>query len=181
MKKKYSLIFIIFLCFIVSGYGQTYNQITTLAELTDGNYLIVGDGNTNDGLMLNSTSASVYIDYTSISNPGASISTGYTANNVFNITVTGGNITIYNSSVGYVSWGRTGATANDADFFNGTVADTERWTPTVNTGLWSLANVDDSNRVLQWNNSAPRFVAYTSNQVKLKLYKEDVVATDLTI
>ncbi|WP_282030331.1 lamin tail domain-containing protein [Winogradskyella eximia] len=176
MIKNYLLTCLLFSCAFIS-YGQTYNQITTLGDLTDGNYLIVGDGTSNDGLMVNSTFGSVSIDYTAITNPGATITTGYTANNVFNITVSGGNITIYNSSVGYASWGRSGATANDADFYNGTVADTERWTPTVDgSGLWTLANVDTSTRILQWNNSAPRFVAYASNQVKLKIYKEDAPA-----
>ncbi|NRR93298.1 choice-of-anchor D domain-containing protein [Winogradskyella undariae] len=177
MIKNYSLFFIAFLCFSLSGYGQTYNQITSIADLTDGNYLIVGDGSTNVGLMKNTTSSSVIIDYTTIASPGATITTGYTAANVFEITVSGGNITIYNSNEGYASWGRSGATGNDADFYSGTVANTERWTPTVNgSGLWSLANVSNSSRILQWNNSSPRFIAYTSNQVKLKLYKEDAPA-----
>lgn len=153
------------------AFGQTYDQITAIGDLTDGDYLIVGDGTTNDGLMKNTTTGSVLIGYTSISNPGASISSGYTSDNVFTITVSGGNITIYNSSIGYASWGRSGATGNDADFYNGTVDDTERWTPSVSGGLWSLANVSASSRILQWNNDAPRFVAYTSTQVKLKLYK----------
>ncbi|QRM88540.1 choice-of-anchor D domain-containing protein [Lacinutrix sp. WUR7] len=187
MKKKYSLLFIAFLCAFVSGFGQTYNQITTVGALTDGNYLIVGDGYTNQGLMKNTTSGSVLIDYTTITSPGATITTGYTAANVFIITVSGGNITIYNANEGYASWGRSGATANDADFYNGTVANTERWTPTVSGGLWTLANVSNSARMLQWNNGSPRFVAYTSNQVKLKLYKlaapasPNITATPTTI
>jgi hypothetical protein len=164
----------------MSGFGQTFNQVTTLAGLTDGNYLIAADGNTNDGLMLNSTAGSVYIDYTNITNPGATINSGFTGNNIFSITVSGGNITINNSTVGYVSWGRSPATANDADFYNGTVADTERWTPTVSGGLWTLSNVDTSARMLQWNNSSPRFSAYTSNQVKLKLYKQAVTGPAIT-
>jgi len=179
MKKNY-LSFILLICALNFGFGQTYNQITSLAELTDGNYLIVGDGTTNDGLMTNSTAGSVYIDYDAITNPGATINSGFTANNIFNITVSGGNITIYNSSVGYASWGRSGVTGNDADFYNGVIANTERWTPSVSGGLWTLANVSDNTRVLQWNNSSPRFVAYTSPQVKLKLYKE-VSATNTTV
>ena len=180
MIKKYSLVLLVSLCFVLLGFGQTFNQVTTLAGLTDGNYLIAADGNTNDGLMLNSTAGSVYIDYTNITNPGATINSGFTGNNIFSITVSGGNITINNSSVGYVSWGRSPATANDADFYNGTVADTERWTPTVSGGLWTLSNVDTSARMLQWNNSSPRFSAYTSNQVKLKLYKQAVTGPAIT-
>ncbi len=166
--------------FVLNLNAQTYTQVTTIGDLTDGDYLIVGDGTSNDGLMVNTSSGSVIIDYTAITNPGATISSGYTANNVFQITVSGGNITIYNASAGYASWGRSGVTGNDADFFNGTVANTERWTPTVAGGLWTLRNVSDASRMLQWNNSAPRFVAYTSNQVKLKLYKASVSCTPPT-
>ncbi|WP_452219019.1 choice-of-anchor D domain-containing protein [Lacinutrix undariae] len=175
MKKNYSsLLLITFLCLSFSGYGQNYSQISTLAELTDGNYLIVGDGTSNDGLMKNETAGSVIINYTSISNPGATITTGYTNANIFNLTVSGGNITIYNSNEGYASWGRSGVTANNADFYNGTIANTERWTPFVSGGLWTLKNVSNNSRILQWNNSSPRFAAYTSEQIKLKLYKEVV-------
>lgn len=182
MALKNYLVLTLFLCLSFFSFGQTYDQITTLGDLTDGNYLIVGDHNSssNDGLMENTTAGSVYIDYTAITNPGASITTGFTANNIFNITVSGGTITIYNASSGYASWGRAGATDNDADFYSGTVADTERWTPTVNSGLWTLANVSNSSRILQWNNSAPRFVAYTSSQVKLKLYKETIVGPNIS-
>ncbi|GGG38259.1 hypothetical protein GCM10010976_07480 [Bizionia arctica] len=155
----------------MSGFGQTYNQITNIGDLTDGNYLIVGDGTSNDGLMLNTASPTPFIEFSSITNPGATITTGYTAANVFAVTVSAGVITIYNSNEGYVSWGRSGVTGNNAIFYNGTVANTERWTPTVTDGLWSLASVNDPSRILQWNNGSPRFAAYTSNQVKLKLYK----------
>lgn len=160
--------------------GQTYTQITAAGDLVDGNYLIVGDGGTTDGIMLNTINATPYINYTAVTNPGATISAGYTAANVFQITVSGGVITIYNASIGYASWGRAGNTGNTATYFNGTVASTEQWTPTVASGLWTLTNVFDNTRMLQWNNSSPRFACYTSTQVKLKLYKETITCTSPT-
>ena len=119
--KKRILLLLVSIFSLGIAFGQTYDQITSIGDLTSGNYLIVADGSSNDGIMLNSTSSSVYIDHTSVTNPGATISSGFTSNNVFAVTVSGGNITIYNASVGYVSWGRTGATGNDADFHNGSV------------------------------------------------------------
>src|SRR5690606_15140821 len=90
--------------------GQTFTQVTTLAGLVDGDYLIVGDGS-NDGLMINTITASTpYINYSAISNPGSSISSGYTSGNIFQVTVVSGVITIYNASVGYITWGRSGYT-----------------------------------------------------------------------
>ncbi|WP_396161692.1 T9SS type A sorting domain-containing protein [Flavobacterium sp.] len=152
--------------------GQTYNQVTTIGGLVDGDYLVVGDGTTNDGIMLNTISTTPSINHTSVTNPGSSITSGYNSSNVFQIAVVSGNITIYNASIGYVSWGRTGNTGNSANFFNGPVANSERWTPTVSDGLWTLTNVGTTGRILQWNNSSPRFACYTTTtQVRLKLYK----------
>lgn len=170
--KNYTIILLTFLLsFVGISFGQTYKQITLLTELTDGKYLIVADGTTNDGIMLNTTSSGPYINYTAVTNPGTTITSGFTSANVFDIVNTSGVITIYNSSVGYVSWGRTGNTGNSATFYSGTVANTEQWTPTVSGGLFTLANVNTTARLLQWNNSSPRFACYTSAQVKLKLYK----------
>ncbi|UPT71490.1 MAG: hypothetical protein M0D53_03690 [Flavobacterium sp. JAD_PAG50586_2] len=155
------------------GWGQTYTQVTTTGTLVNGTYLIVADGTTNDGIMLNTiTAATPFINYTSVTNPGATISTGTTAANEFVVSVSGSVITIYNASVGYVSWGRTGNIGNTASFFNGTVASTEQWTVSVASGLWTLANVGTAARLLQWNTSSPRFACYTGAQTKLKLYKK---------
>lgn len=183
MKKLYSpfalrtaFVVLLMLTF-VRGWGQTYTQITTAAELVDGTYLIIGDGNTttNDGMMINTvtTGTNPYINFSAISNPGATISTDATTANEFQITVVSGVITINSSSVGYVSWGRTGVTGNAAVFFNGTVSNNERWTTTVASGLWTLSNVATPARLLQWNQNAGqgRFASYTTVQVKLKLYK----------
>lgn len=154
-----------------AGWGQTYTRITSMSELTDGVYLIIGDGSTNDGIMSNSATSTPYIEYTPVANPSNTITTGFTSDNEFTITVSGGTITIHHPSVGYVSWGRNGATGNNANFRQGAPEDHEKWTYSVSSGLWTLTNLHDTDRSLQWNNSAPRFACYTSNQVKLKLYK----------
>ncbi len=174
-----SLFFLFFLTFSVA-WGQTFNEITDLNDLTDGEYLIIGDGSTNDGMMLNTTSSGPIINYTSVTNPGSSISSGFTSENIFEISVVSSSpnkiITIYNSSVGYVSWGNTGTgSGNHAGFSNGTPSTKEEWQTTVSSGLWTLANVATPGRILQWNNSSPRFACYTSAQVKLRLFKKEIV------
>ena len=174
MKNKFLLFFsVLFLAFSHLFGQDTYTQITSLAELTTGEYLIVGDGASNDGIMLNQQNASgnnTYILFTEVVNPGTSIDSGYSADNVFTLTVESGQITIYHASVGYVTYRGTG---NHASFFNGTPENNEKWTYGVDGGLWTLNNVNATDRILQWNNSSPRFAAYTSNQVKLKLYKKE--------
>lgn len=192
MKKSFfsnyilPLVFL-FLCF-GKGWGQTFTQITTSGELTNGEYLIVGDGTgsfiNNDGIMINTTGSGPIINFTPVLNPGSSITSGYTADNVFQITLDGANITIYHASVGYVSWGNTGTgTTNHAGFFNDTPTNNEKWTPAVSGGLWTLKNVATSTRILQWNqnNSQGRFAAYTTTQVKLKLYKKTTTTPTITL
>ncbi|MBA5629641.1 T9SS type A sorting domain-containing protein [Moheibacter lacus] len=174
MKNNFLLFFSV--CFLAFSqlFGQDiYTQITTTDELTSGEYLIVGDGSTNDGFMLNQQNAgghSTYILHTAVTDPGTTISSGFTSDNVFTIDVNSGQITIYNAEVGYVTYRGSG---NHASFYDGTPENTEKWTYSVDAGLWSLTNVDNTDRILQWNNSSPRFAAYTSSQVKLKLYKKE--------
>lgn len=182
MKKNYSILLLACLLFLGgNGFGQIFKQITVIGDLTNEQYLIVGDhATTTDGLMLNTvTAATPYINYSAISNPGATISTGYTSANIFDIVLSGGVITIYNSSIGYASWGRTGNIGNTATFYSGAVANTEQWTPTVASGLWTLANVNTAARLLQWNSASPRFACYTSTQTKFKLYKKAYTVTYL--
>ncbi len=174
MKNKLLLFLTTLLLAVTQLWGQTFNQITSQAELTSGEYLIVGDGAANDGIMLNQTISAPAITYTSVTNPGATISSGFTTDNIFTVTVTGSDITIYHSSVGYVSWGRGAATGNHASFYNDTPGTNETWTASVSEGLWTLSNGNTPARILQWNNSSPRFAAYTTNQIKLKLYKKEV-------
>ncbi|NLN32034.1 MAG: T9SS type A sorting domain-containing protein [Flavobacteriaceae bacterium] len=176
MKNKFLLFLSLMLLTLTKMSAQdTFSQITSLAELTTGEYLIVGDGN-NDGMMLNQANSSsghnTYILFSPISNPGTSISTGYTQDNVFTINVTANHLTIFNDEVGYVTYR---GSANHASFYNDTPTDLENWTYSVEDGLWILTNVEKSDRILQWNqnNNQGRFAAYTSNQVKLKLYKKD--------
>src|SRR5690606_23556095 len=102
MKNKFLLFFsVLFLAFSHLFGQDTYTQITSLAELTTGEYLIVGDGESNDGIMLNQQNASgnnTYILFTEVVNPGTSIDSGYSADNVFTLTVESGQITIYHAS-----------------------------------------------------------------------------------
>ena len=184
MKKtitnfKMLLLTAILLLGSINVWGQSYTQITTLAELQTGNYLIVGDGSTNDGIMKNTVASGPYIEYTSVTNPGSTITTGFGSQNIFLITVTGSQITIYNSTPGYASYSGSG---NAATFNNtATPGNSEKWTFSVSGGLWTITNVGTSGRMLQWNNSTPRFACYTSNQIKLKLYKEVATTPALTI
>lgn len=166
------------LSFGITGFGQysgtgTFTKITLLSELTDGYYVIAADGALNDGLMLNTVDATPFINYSASTNPSALTTiTNPSVNNAFYISTVSGVSTVYNDVISsYVSWGRTGNIGNTANFYNSTPANSEKWTITVSSGLFTFANVGTAARLLQWNNSSPRFACYTSAQVKLVLFK----------
>jgi uncharacterized repeat protein (TIGR02543 family) len=154
-----------------SGTG-TFTKITTVGALTDGYYVIAADA-TNDGIMLNTNSATPFINYSSATNPNSlSTITDPPVSTAFYISTSGGVSTIYNdANASYVSWGRTGNTGNTATFYNSTPANTEKWTITAASGLFTFANVNTAARLLQWNSGSPRFACYTSAQTKLILFK----------
>src|SRR5690606_11654824 len=181
MRNKILLIFSLMMFFVAKVSAQvTFTQITSLDELTTGEYLIVGDGSSTDGLMLNQQNASghsTFIKHTPFVNSGSTISSGFTSDNVFEITVSGSQLTIYHPEVGYVTYRSTG---NHASFYNGEPTDSEKWTASVTDGgMFVLNNVNAPSRMLQWNQGTPRFACYTSssNQINLKLYKKQEVAT----
>ena len=108
MRNKFLLFFSLMMFFVANLSAQgTFTQITTLDDLTSGQYLIVGDGAASDGILLNQTDASghnTFIKHTTVVNPGSEISEGFTANNVFTLTITDGVITLYHESVGFITY-----------------------------------------------------------------------------
>ncbi|MBU2926960.1 lamin tail domain-containing protein [Winogradskyella psychrotolerans] len=165
MIKNYSLIFIAFLCFSLSGYGQTYTKITSLAELTDGDYVIT---NQEDEFAMNNTSGD-YFGHSAISPVGGDI-TNPDVSIVWKIETNGSGRTIFNedSSI-YVSY--TG-TQNRAYAVSAVSDDEQRWTFSYSSGKFTVRNVDNSSRQLSYNSAAPRFACYgNAGQQELQLYK----------
>ncbi len=157
------------------GWAQTFTEITAIEELETGEYLIFG-GNTKN--MMSTDMGSNIILHNELSTEmGEQITAGFESKNIFTITVDGGDITIYHADVGYVSWGKNGATGNNANFYNDEPEDNEIWTASISDseskqGVWVLKNGNNDARILQWNLGAPRFAAYTGSQQYLRLFKK---------
>ena len=173
MKKKYSLLFLISLCFIGIGFAQytgvgTFTKITSTAELTDGYYVITNE--TDAFLMTNGRSGTATTGYfiSSGVTPVSGSITNPSVNNVWEIEVNGGGRTIFNEAIAkYVGWS-SGNSASIED----TPANTNRWTFSYAGGKFTVLNVATTSRQLSYNSGSPRFAAYGNNgQQELQLYK----------
>ncbi|EPR71003.1 hypothetical protein ADIWIN_3310 [Winogradskyella psychrotolerans RS-3] len=151
----------------MSGYGQNYNQITNIGDLTDGYYVIaVGD----EDYAMNNTHNGTYLDRTSIS-PVASVITNPPAAIIWKIETNGSGRTIYSEdSSKYISY--TGG-SNNVQIVNAVTANNQRWNITYSGGNFIFSNLALTSRDLQYNSGSPRFACYTGSQRDLALYKLD--------
>ncbi|WP_460220590.1 GEVED domain-containing protein [Psychroserpens sp. MEBiC05023] len=175
MKKNYSLILLAFLCFVVSSYGQytgtgSFTQINSLAELTDGYYVIAY----NDQYAMNNTHNGTYLARTTI-NPIASEITDPSGTIVWRVETNGSGKTIYNeASAKYVSY--TGS-SNNVQIVDNVISNNQRWTISYSGGEFIVSNLAVTTRDLQYNTGAPRFACYTGSQQDLTFYRM-AISTD---
>lgn len=167
MKKNYflrtAILLIAMLCGVNAGWADTYTQISTLDELTDGKYVIAygttcAMNNTNAGKYFNPTDIAP-VDG-SILNPDASI--------VWEIKTTEAGSTISNGDIFVYCSGEKNVPAK-------TWADGDNkfyWTFTESDGEFIAKSVGSSTVLyLKYNPSSPRFTTYKSGQQDLTLYK----------
>jgi len=168
MKKQLSILLLT--CLLIfsgksfaayTGTG-TFTQITSLASLTDG-YYVVAYGTTQ---AMNNTSSSSYFGNTSIS-PSSGVITNPATTIVWRIETNGSGRIIYNEA-GSVYAGYYG-TGNNA-YGVSTLNDSARWTFAYST-LFTITNIKAPTRLLQYNTSSPRFACYTGSQQNITLYK----------
>lgn len=167
MKKNYflrtAILLIAMLCGVNAGWADTYTQISTLDELTDGKYVIAygttcAMNNTNAGKYFNPTDITP-VDG-SILNPDASI--------VWEIKTTETGSTISNGDIFVYCSGEKNVPAKawadgDNKFY---------WTFTESDGEFIAKSVGSSTALyLKYNPSSPRFTTYKSGQQDLTLYK----------
>ena len=149
-----------------SGNGN-FTKITSLAELTDGEY-VIAFGATQ--AMLNTTAGTgtgTHILNMAIT-PVANIITNPDPSIVWKIETDGSHKTIYNEVIDqYVS---SNGAYNSALFIAG-VTNAARWTFTYVSDLFRIENVNVAGRFLQYNSASPRFACYTGTQQYITLYK----------
>jgi len=177
MNKKYSLVLVAFLCFVLSGFGQytgtgSFNRISSNAELTDG-YYVIAFGST---YAMNNSHTGTYLDRTVITPAGTTINNPSSAI-VWKIETNGTGRTIFNEvSAKYVSY--TGS-SNNVQIVDNVTTNNQRWNINYSGGLFVFSNLAMTARDLQYNSGAPRFACYTGSQEDLTLYKMTVTGPTL--
>ena len=163
-------------------------RVTSPYALTPGEYVLIGDGPTTGTsadvgkifamkAVVTSTpyidrqSDAIVLDGTSVMDPDSSI--------VWILAQVDDGWTIYNSAVGYVDYRTTKNTASATN----TVGDKSTWTIAesgAGDGLFTVQNVADDTRYLQYNPGSPRFACYTGGQNNLALYRKKGAAKTVT-
>ncbi|MBS1619943.1 MAG: cadherin-like beta sandwich domain-containing protein, partial [Bacteroidetes bacterium] len=190
MKKKYDLkmakanslitgfIILLFLAATQRASAQysgsgTFTQITSLASLTDG-YYVIAYGST---MAMNNTNGSSYFGNTAIT-PSSGTITNPSSAMVWKIQTSGSSKTIYNEATAmYVSY--TG-TSNAAYAVSSVSGNSEKWNVTYTASTFYFQNAASTTRYLQYNTGSPRFACYTGTQQYLTLYKMNL-STDATL
>lgn len=160
------------------GWGQTYTKLTSLAELSDGYYVILNESDAF--VMTNGRSGSATTGYfvSAAITPSNGTITDPAATNVWKIETNGTGRTIYNEAIAkYVGWSSSNAASiEDAP------ANTNRWTFTYADSKFTVLNVAANTRQLSYNSGSPRFAAYANNaQQELQFYKMGEAPTTPTI
>ncbi|RYF19062.1 MAG: T9SS type A sorting domain-containing protein [Flavobacteriales bacterium] len=151
--------------------AEIYTKITSIADLTDGDYII---GDANDAVIATSAitngtlvTASANVNGNQIINPASTT--------VYKINQVNGNYTIQNAStnnyVGYNS-------STDLSSSTSVAGNNQRWNITYNTAnaYFSVVNVASTTRILKYNAAlgTPGFKAYTTSSAlpEISLYKK---------
>ncbi|WP_273388585.1 Ig-like domain-containing protein [Barnesiella viscericola] len=167
MKKNYflrtAILLVTLLCGMNAGWADTYTQITTLDELTDGKYVIAyGDTyamkNEKDGTRI--AAITITVSDNGILNPDASI--------VWDITTTENGKSISNGNV-YAGFN---GSKNTATLYDSFTAGNCEFSFSVNAdATFKLKNVASPTYYLQYNTSSKWFACYANTQKDVTLYK----------
>lgn len=150
------------LCGVNAGWADTYTQISTLDELTDGKYVIAyGTTFAMKNAMSGTRIAATEITVTdnSILNPDASI--------VWEIKTTENGKSISNGDLYVGNGGNTNAASLNDSFTAGKC----EFTFSIVDDLFRATNVERSDRSLEYNSSNKYFACYKNTMPDLTLYK----------
>ena len=170
-RKVFLSLFIGFFLFAGMGtvMGADFIRITSLNDVTDGNYIIVNSGNTY--AMNNSTTqVTNCLGYTSVTPVSNKITTS-DASIIWRIETNGIGKSIYNAATSkFVSY--TGS-SNDVQVVNAVTANNQRWTFSYVSNEFRVQNISVTTRYLSYNSGSPRWACYgNTGQQQIYLYKE---------
>lgn len=156
--------------YVITGADNWYRKVTSADDFVTGKKYILVYENGNRFLGSISATSTPY----GISESGPTISNnrvniaGYSA--IIELTLSGNNDgwSFYNGE-GYLAWSSGNSLSQISDITNNS-----KWTADGNsTSGYSLTNVYNTDRVLKYNSSSPRFACYTSGQQPAVLYVQE--------
>ena len=172
MKRKLLLLWTFLLCFTagVSAQGsEVFNKISSLDELTDGEYLIVA----NDKFAMGTFNGKTIYNSVEVTASGGAIADPGDAVVATIAKDSDGKYTIFDGTGYVVSNGDNNHAKQVAD-----IASASHYTVTYDAenGVFKFADNLVEGRYLQYNASSPRFAHYKGTQVDLMLYKKGAPA-----
>ncbi|MDR1975001.1 MAG: chitobiase/beta-hexosaminidase C-terminal domain-containing protein [Bacteroidales bacterium] len=173
--------------FLLNGFAfgqRTFQKITSVEEITSGNYIIVADGynksmggkRTSAGTFFDTVDVHIGGDKITISGSEASDATYPQKNNIFYITKSGSQYTIGRNGQ-YVGMKNT---STQTDWGASAETDAFKWTIDYTSSAFRICNVGTTARFLKYNSKSAeeRFSTYTASQANssfIQLFKEVIV------
>lgn len=146
---------------------NNYKKITAIAELTNGNYLIVA--NSSDYKAMSTVWKDTYYLDSKTVTPVNDIITTTDGTIIWNISKAGELVTIYNTSSKYLY------IEKENSYYNIKLGDNttnNKFTCSVSSGIWLFTSVTYSDRVLEYYTSRTRWAYYTAADAPVYLYKQ---------
>ena len=156
---------------------NNYERITSLSDMTDGNYLVVGNSGTTYKAMVATTTGTYYLNTATVY-PSSNVITTSTANRIWQINVAGNHVTFYNTNAAkYVQSYLLGSNT-----YLSVAPSTEgiSFTASVSGGSWTFTSDTDTDYLIRYYASNSRFGFYTSVGNTIYLYKQQTETTYTT-
>ena len=155
---------------------NNYKKITTLSELTNGNYIIAGFYNNGYYALSTTWKDTYYLAPTTVT-PNADVITTTDGTIIWQITVSNNQATLHNATAGYLYIEKSGTYYN-IKLGNNTTDN--KFTYSVSAGNWLFTSVTYSTRVLEYYTSRTRWAYYTAADAPVYLYKQQEETTGTT-
>lgn len=149
-----------------------FEKITSLNELTSGNYLVVGNNNgSTNRAMIAATTGTFYLNTASVT-PSSNIITTTYSNRIWQITVAGNHVTLYNANAGqYVQL---------VPSILGIADEATSFSVSVSGGVWTFTSDTDTRYKIYYYSSNTRFGSHTTAGYPIHLYKQQTQTTYTT-
>ena len=148
---------------------NNYERITTAAELTNGNYLVVGYYNYNYYAMRAVTTNTYYLAQTAVT-PSSNIISNPAANLIWQVTVSGSNVTFYNANAAQYAYAYRYGTTNYLNLTTGTAGTS--FAASIANSEWTFTSNTYTGYRISYQGNNSRFRLYNTAGNPIYLYKQ---------